>query len=99
MDDMRRGGQPAIESLGDAAVRSALRGYMAGLPAFNRDQTLEALARRFNICRDWAVFLDRYQVLMMPNSWQRQSPSMPTTVRPSKCTSCWPRQARCSAPP
>ena len=27
-----------------------------------------------NICRDWAVFLDRYPVLLMPNSWQRQFP-------------------------
>ncbi len=72
MDDMRRGGQEAVESMGDAGVRSALRGYMAGLQALDRDQTLEALTRRFNICRDWAVFFDRYPVLLMPNSWQRQ---------------------------
>ena len=38
----------------------------------DRDETLEALVRRFNIARDWAVFLDRYPVLLMPNSWQRQ---------------------------
>jgi amidase len=30
--------------------------------------------RRFNIARDWAVFLERYPVLLMPNSWERQFP-------------------------
>ena len=72
MDDMRRGGLPAVETMGDAGVKSALRGYLHGLAPLDRDQTLEALTRRFNICRDWAVFLDRYPVLLMPNSWQRQ---------------------------
>jgi amidase len=47
---------------------------MAGLPALDRDQTLEAQMRRFNILRDWAVFFDSYPVLLMPNSWQRQFP-------------------------
>jgi amidase len=74
MDDMRRGGQPAMEALADAGTRSALRGYMAGLPALDRDQTLEAQMRRFNILRDWAVFFQSYPVLLMPNSWQRQFP-------------------------
>ena len=74
MDDMRRGGQPAVEAMGDAGVKSALAGYLAGLPALDRDQTLEAQMHRFNLCREWAVFLDRYAVLVMPNSWQRQFP-------------------------
>ena len=30
--------------------------------------------RRFSILRDWAVFLEKYPVLLMPNSWQRQFP-------------------------
>ena len=74
MDDMRRAGQAAMETMADAGTRSALRGYMAGLPVWDRDQALEAQARRFTICRDWAVFLERYPVLLMPNSWQRQFP-------------------------
>ena len=74
MQDMRRGGQPAIESLGDAAVQAALRGYMHGLPDWTRDQYLDSLARRWAIARDWALFLERHPVLLMPNSWQRQFP-------------------------
>lgn len=72
MDDMRRGAQPAVDTVGDAGVQSALRGYMQGLAPLDRDQTLDALTRRFNICRDWAVFFERHPVLLMPNSWQRQ---------------------------
>jgi amidase len=72
MDDMRRGGQPAMEAMADLGTRSALRGYMDGLSALDRDQTLDMQMRRFNICRDWAVFFEQYPVLLMPNSWQRQ---------------------------
>jgi amidase len=72
MDDAIRSTRPAVDRLGDAAVRAALHNYMAPVKPLDRDQTLESLARRFNIARDWAVFLDRYPVLLMPNSWQRQ---------------------------
>ena len=72
MHDMRRAGQAAIESQGDAAVQSALRGYMAGLPVWGRDEYLEGLVQRFNLCRDWALFFEQYPVLLLPNSWQRQ---------------------------
>ena len=75
MDDAIRSTRPAVDRLGDAAVRAALHNYMAPVKPLDRDQTLESLARRFNIARDWAVFLDRYPVLLMPNSWQRQFPN------------------------
>jgi len=78
MDDMRRGGLPAAEAMGDAGVRSALRGYLSGLSPLDADALMEAQARRFNICRDWAVMLapeaGGYDVLLMPVSWQRQFP-------------------------
>lgn len=74
MDDLRRGGLPAVEQLGDAGTRAALRGYLAGLPALDRDGLLDAQMRRFSILRDWSVFLERHPVLLMPNSWQRQFP-------------------------
>lgn len=76
MDDMRRGGLPAVEAMGDAGVRSALRGYLSGLAPLDADALMEAQARRFNICRDWAVMLEPeaggHDVLLMPVSWQRQ---------------------------
>ena len=72
MDDAIRSTRPAVDRLGDAASRAALHNYMAPMKPLDRDETLEALVRRFNIARDWAVFLDRYPVLLMPNSWQRQ---------------------------
>ena len=72
MNDMRRGGEPFMREHGDDALRRALAHYMAIQPVWDRDQYLEALTRRFNIARDWAVFLERYPVLLMPNSWERQ---------------------------
>jgi amidase len=74
MDDMRRGAQAAVESMAGPGTSNAMRGYMHGLAPLDRDQTLDALTQRFNIMREWAVFLERYPVLLMPNSWQRQFP-------------------------
>jgi amidase len=74
MNDMRRGGEPFMREHGDDALRQALGHYMAINPVWDRDQCLEAMTRRFNIARDWAVFLERYPVLLMPNSWERQFP-------------------------
>ncbi|WP_291912200.1 amidase family protein [Limnohabitans sp.] len=74
MNDMRRGGEPFMREHGDDALRTALSHYMAINPVWDRDQYLEAMTRRFNIARDWAVFLERYPVLLMPNSWERQFP-------------------------
>ena len=73
-DDMRRGAQAAVDSMAGPGTSNALRGYMHGLAPLDRDQTLDALTQRFNILREWAVFLERYPVLLMPNSWQRQFP-------------------------
>ncbi len=76
MDDMRRSGLPAVEALGDAGVRSAMRGYLSGLAPLDANGLMEAQMRRFNICRDWAVMLEPdaggHDVLLMPVSWQRQ---------------------------
>lgn len=74
MNDMKRAGEAFMRANGDAALRSVLGHYMAVTPVWDRDQYLEALSRRFNIARDWAVFLERYPVLLTPNSWERQFP-------------------------
>lgn len=73
-EDLRSGAQAAIEAMGDAAVKSALRGYLHGLPVLDGAALLRLQQRRFDIARDWAVFLERYPILLMPNSWQRQFP-------------------------
>ena len=74
MNDMRRAGEAFMMDKGDDALRTALGHYMAINPTWDRDQYLEALTRRFNIARDWAVFFEQYPVLLMPNSWERQFP-------------------------
>ena len=67
-----------VEAMGDAGVRSALRGYLDGLVPLSADGLMEAQARRFSICRDWSVMLEPdaggHDVLLMPVSWQRQFP-------------------------
>jgi amidase len=70
-DDLRRAGVPAIGALGDAAVQAALRGYLHGLPALDRDGYLDALQRRLSIARAWSQFFERYPLVLMPVSWQR----------------------------
>lgn len=74
MNDMRRAGVAFMREKGDDALRTVLDHYLAITPEWTRDQYLEALSRRFNIARDWAVFLEQYPVLLMPNSWERPLP-------------------------
>jgi amidase len=74
MNDMRRTGEAFMHENGDDALSKALGHYMAVSPVWDRDQYLESMTRRFNIARDWAVFFERYPVLLMPNSWERQFP-------------------------
>ena len=74
MNDMRRGGAPFMREHGDDALRQALAHYMLTQPEWDRDAYLEALTRRFSIARDWSVFFERYPLLLMPNSWERQFP-------------------------
>ena len=72
MNDMRRAGVSFMREHGDDALRRALSHYLAITPEWDRDAYLDALARRFTIAREWAVFFERYPVLLMPNSWERQ---------------------------
>jgi len=74
MNDLRRAGVGFMQTEGDAALRTALGHYLAVTPDWDRDTVLEALARRFTIARDWAVFLARHPLLLMPNSWERPFP-------------------------
>ena len=72
MDDLRRAGKAAVAKIGDAAVRANLEFMYQDRAELSRDSYLEALTRRFTICRAWSEFFSQYPVLLMPNSWQRQ---------------------------
>ncbi len=74
MDDLRRGGKPAIAQVGDLAVRINVDFMYENRAEHDRDSYLESLARRLVICRAWSQFFEKYPVLLMPNSWQRQFP-------------------------
>lgn len=74
MSDLRRAGEPLMRQHGDDALRRALALYTAVTPDLDRDRMLDALTRRFTIAREWALFFERYPVLLMPNSWERQLP-------------------------
>ena len=73
-NDLRRAGVPAINAMGDAPVRKNLGFMMQDVPELDRDEYLNGLLRRQDIGRAWAVFLEQYPVLLMPNSWERQFP-------------------------
>jgi len=74
MNDLRRAGEAFMHQHGDLALRTALDHYMAITPEWGRDTVLDAMARRFSIARDWAVFLERHPLLLLPNSWERPFP-------------------------
>lgn len=73
-DDLRREGLPAFEAMGDAAVKRSLLLAYEGVAELDRDGYLDALTERLGILREWAKFFERYSVLLMPNSWERQFP-------------------------
>lgn len=73
-DDMRRATKLTIDAYGDRAVKYALSQHLAGCGELDRDGYLAALDRRLSIARAWSLFLQRYSVVLMPISWDRQFP-------------------------
>ena len=74
MADLRGKSQAQVETLGDAGVRSALQGYLDGLPHWGASEVLEGYARRMEIARDWNLFFERHPVMILPNGWARPFP-------------------------
>jgi len=64
----------AIERLGDAALRRARTGTMASATKFGLEQYVAALGRRTVILRQWQMFLETYDVLLLPVSNQLPFP-------------------------
>jgi amidase len=73
-DDLRRGGKPAIEALGDEAVRTVFAWQLATPPAGSADRVLGAYQQRLTIARAWSLFFVNHPVLLMPVSWSKQFP-------------------------
>jgi len=64
----------AIERLGDDALRRARAGTMARARKFTLEEYVDALGRRSAILREWQAFFNRYDVLMLPVSYQLALP-------------------------
>lgn len=74
VEDGRRGVSAAIRDHGDECMRISQRHMEQGLPELSRDALLNVLADRFQLARQWAEFLDRFPLLLMPVSWQPPAP-------------------------
>ncbi|MBN9084581.1 MAG: amidase [Rhizobiales bacterium 62-17] len=64
----------AIDRLGDAALRCARAGTMAGATKFTLEQYVEALGRRSALIRAWQRFMEAYDVLLLPVSYRLPFP-------------------------
>ena len=71
-DDMRRSDRAAVQRNGDSAVRHSVEFLFGDRREYDRDSYLQALSRRHSIAREWAKMFERYPVVLMPVSWQRQ---------------------------
>lgn len=60
--------KPAVEALGDDAIRTSFGHQFDGQPLLDNEACLRALARRTTVIRQWAVFMDRYPLVLGPVS-------------------------------
>jgi amidase len=72
--DDRAGTTKAIEALGDEPARRARRSTVASVQALDYEGYVMALARRAALLRAWMRFFERYQLVLLPVSWQRPLP-------------------------
>jgi amidase len=72
--DDRAGTTKAIEALGDEPCKRARRSTVAAIKALDYEGYVAALARRAALVRRWMAFFERYQLVVLPVSWQRPFP-------------------------
>jgi len=70
----RAGTSRAIEAYGDAPAKRARRSTVASLKPLDYEGYINAFARRAAILRQWMVFFERYQALLLPVSRVRPFP-------------------------
>lgn len=73
-NDVRPAARAKGREIADAATRTTMDWGRQAHVEWDRDQYLDGLARRYDIARDWSVFLDRYTAVLMPTSWERPFP-------------------------
>jgi amidase len=70
----KAGTSRAIESFGDEAAKRARRSTVASIRPLDYESYIDAYARRAAILRQWMLFFERYQFLLLPVSSQRPFP-------------------------
>lgn len=74
MADSRLLVEEALLRDGDDTIRQAYRAMDAHAPQFDTASYMRALAARTGLMREWALFLQRHPLLLMPVSWRHPFP-------------------------
>lgn len=74
MADSRLLVEEALLRDGDDTIRQAYRAMDAHAPQFDTVSYMRALAARTGLMREWALFLQRHPLLLMPVSWRHPFP-------------------------
>ncbi|AGU51836.1 amidase [Variovorax paradoxus B4] len=74
MADSRLLVEEALLRDGDDAIRQSYRAMDAHAPQFDMASYMRALAARTGLMREWALFLQRHPLLLMPVSWRNPFP-------------------------
>jgi amidase len=59
---------PLIAKNGDRGIRRAIELWHAAFPRYAATDTLVALGQRYELLRDWQLFLERHPIVVMPVS-------------------------------
>lgn len=68
MADVMRSLAPAVAQYGDAGIRRSAALWEAMHPGYGPQDTLDALAEREQMLRDWQAFLETWPLVVMPSS-------------------------------
>jgi amidase len=74
MADSRLLVEPALLRDGDETIRQAYRAMDAHAPQFDTAGYMGALAARTGLMREWALFLQRHPLVLLPVSWRHPFP-------------------------
>lgn len=59
---------PLITKNGDGGIRRAIELWHASFPHYTAADTLTALGQRYDLLRNWQLFLERHPIVVMPVS-------------------------------